>query len=144
MFTFLVFSFWALQKVYRWRTGENKHQIDVRKSWRHRVQTTTVVGEDVLPLDDAIVIQLSLWRLHDVILLPGDLKQGSLGKPFDDVIDHSWQQFVGGEAREGTDCVFHRLCSNTSNIKSHFSDTEYATAMLFKSNHSFTPRSGYG
>lgn len=65
-----------------------------------------------LPLDDAIVIQLSLGCQHDGVLLLGDLKQSGLGEPFCDVTDHSWQQLFGGDSRQGTNCVFHCLRRN--------------------------------
>lgn len=69
----------------------------------------TAADEAVLPLDDAVVVQLSLRHLHDVILLSGDLQQSRLGEPLHNMADHTWQQLVGGQDAEGTNCIFHCL-----------------------------------
>ena len=63
----------------------------------------------MLPLDDAVVVQLSLGCLHDGVLLPGDLKQSGAGEALGHMTDNPRQQLVGREAGEGADCIFHSL-----------------------------------
>lgn len=63
----------------------------------------------VLPLDDALVIQLSLRGEHDGILLPGDLPQRRIGQPLCHMLHHPWQQLDGRETGQGTDRIPYSL-----------------------------------
>lgn len=71
----------------------------------------------MLPLDDALVIELSFRGEHDGILLLGDVGESRSGKALGDMTDHLWEQLVWGEARKGADRVFHCLRSKTPPLK---------------------------
>lgn len=53
-----------------------------------RLEVNSGRRDCVLPLDDAVVVQFSFRCQHDGILLPGDLEQSRLGKPFGDMTDY--------------------------------------------------------
>lgn len=71
----------------------------------------------VLPLDDAVVVQLSLRGLHDGVLLPGDVQKTGLGETFHDVTHHPRQQLVWREEAQSADRVFHRLAKRNKVTK---------------------------
>lgn len=63
----------------------------------------------VLPLDDALVIQLSLRGEHDGVLHSGDLPQRRVGQPLFHMLHHPRQQLDRRETGQGTNRIPYSL-----------------------------------